>query len=219
MARRPSISVRAQVLTALQEFTQKELAAQLGVSERTIRRWKNEGVQPANPFVALALHDEYRAEKKRIQSRNRRFAPGAIPPKSEIPLIGERRQLREYDAKNQFTGKYYPSDYVNYNVVRLDYEAVFGILKDLRDRSATIQLIYRVNRYPGELQFLSPGERNATGLFNLAGFTDADLWNGHASFKGLASYVSQGNNTRLMFIAVLDRGVQARAKRKRSRKK
>lgn len=206
MARRPPVSVRAQVLTALQEYTQKELAAQLGVSERTIRRWKNEGVEPANPFVALALRDEYKAEKERIRSRNRRRIPDATPPRSDVPLIGERRNLREYDSQGHFTGRHYPSDYVNYNVARLDADTIFGILQDLRDRDASIQLIYRVKRYPGEMQFLSPGARNATGVFSLRGFTDSDLWGGFAPFKGLASYVSQGNNTRIIHIAVIDRG-------------
>jgi transcriptional regulator with XRE-family HTH domain len=198
-----TISIRAQVLTALQEYTQKELAERLGVSTRTIRRWKRGETEPGNPFVRLALRDEFRAERDRIRRINRRMrAPD--PPEVEVPLFGDRRKLVEYDSHGRDTGERYDSDWINYNVTRLDRDELFGILKVLRDRNATVQIIFRVRKYEGGNRSLAPGSHAASGIFSLRGWTDSELWGGGPGFKGLSRYAGEGTH-RLIYIAVLER--------------
>jgi transcriptional regulator with XRE-family HTH domain len=205
MPRRSLISVRAQVLTALQKWTQKELAARIGVSERTIRRWKNENVQPALDFTRFALQDEFSLVRRAIRRRTKREAPRADPPEVHVPLLGERRELIEYDERGHDTGGHYDSDWVNYNVSRLDMNEVFDILRELRDRAATVQIIFRVKQYPEGNRQLAAGSHQATGIFNLRGWTDADLWGGFGAFNGLAHYVVFGTHHRILWIGVLER--------------
>jgi transcriptional regulator with XRE-family HTH domain len=206
MARRlPPVSIRAQVLTALQQYTQQELADRVGVSARTIRRWKRGETEPLNPFSRLALHDEYRAERKRIKRVNAKRAAPYSPPDVDVPLLGERRDLWLYDVHGKKTGQTYRSDWVNYNVARLDSDEIFSVLKGLRDRSATVQVIFRVRQYEGGNRKVDAGSHWASAVFSLRDWVDSELWGGGPGFRGLSHYVTAGQLHRLLYLAVLEK--------------
>jgi hypothetical protein len=218
MPRRSPVSIQAQVITALQKHTQKQLAAKIGVSERTIRRWLTGETEPApHAFSRLSLQDEFKLVRRGVRYHTRKYAPHADPPEAQIPLRGERRALRSYDENgkwigakkdkhgNEYGGKTYESDWVNYNVSALPVNEVFAILSKLRNRGATIQVIFRVKQYPGGNRTLEAGSHAATGLFSLVGWTDSELWGGGPGMKGLAHFVVFGTHHRILWIAVLER--------------
>jgi transcriptional regulator with XRE-family HTH domain len=217
MARRlPPVSIRAQVLTALQQYTQAQLAARIGASARSIRRWKRGETEPLNAFVRLALYDEYHAERKRIKRLNRKQnVPD--PPEVEVPLLGERRDLvlrdvdgsiryePEPDKHGEQVAETYKSEWVNYNVARLDVQEIFAILKRVKSRGGRVQVIFRVPQYEGGNRKVSAGAHWASGVFSLRGWTDLELWEGGPGFNGLAHYVTVGQLHRLLYVAVLDK--------------
>jgi transcriptional regulator with XRE-family HTH domain len=207
MPRRSPVSVQAQVITALQKYTQKQLAARIGVGERTIRRWLTGTTEPAPHmiFARYALQDEFKSVRRAIRTRTKREAPNAHPPEVQIPLLGERRMLVQYDEHGKDTGGRYESDWVNYNVSALPVREVFDILQELRNRGATIQIIFKVPPYPGGNRWLSAGSHAATGTFSLIGWTDYELWNGGPGMKGLSHFVVFGTHHRILWIAVLER--------------
>jgi transcriptional regulator with XRE-family HTH domain len=192
-------STRAQILTVLQRYSQREAAQRIGVSERTIRRWKNEGVEPVNEFIALSLRDEFGTVKRAIKRRNLRETRGYEPIETEVPLLAERQLLQQRDKFGELTGERYDSDWVNYNVSRLDNKDILDALKLLRDRGETVQIIYRIppgGTSPGGRTF-PKGGRGSTGAEDLTGRTDFELWH-----DLLAPIVQR--NLRVKWIGVID---------------
>lgn len=172
MARRTA-STRAQVLTVLQRYSQREAADRIGVSTRTIRRWKNEGIEPRNPFVELALRDEYGRVAGSIKRRNLKTAPGAHPPDTDIPVYADRKEIVERDKRGEPTGQYTDSDWVNYNVALLNDDDIVDFLERLRKRGKgqMVNIVFHIpagRRYPGG-PVVAKSQRGGTGPMSLYG--------------------------------------------------
>lgn len=139
MARAPSN--RERLLTLLQAYTQREAASILGVSERTVRRWKNQESTPTKNLDVLQR--EAAKIRRRILRQPQRYEQKFHVPRTPVVPIGERRSLRVYDSRGEWTGAYIESDWVNYDVRTWEPERIADLLAYLRDRGlTTIQLIY-----------------------------------------------------------------------------
>lgn len=134
----PRRTTREQVLTLLIERTQVQVAKMLGVSVRTIRGWKNEGVKPSKAN-AVILSRVVRDERVKIKKRQLSFfvkhdksgkkVPRAIPfVPMAIQITGSRRVYRDF-----VTNEVYLSDNVFYAVDKLNENDILKILVRLRD--------------------------------------------------------------------------------------
>ncbi len=71
MAKRPTI--REQLLTLNTLYTQKELAVRLGVSERSIRYWKNSGKIPSKESTLETIKTKASQAKAQITRREKSY--------------------------------------------------------------------------------------------------------------------------------------------------
>jgi transposase len=182
-------SVADLTATATQRFSQKDLAARLGVSTRTIRRWRNEGVQPADPIMYGRLKRTYDGVKRRIVAENKKI--DASPPDIPIPLLGHRREVAsEFDAQGRVVATA-PSDWVNYDVTRVKDMVAWESLQNLRDRGATVQVIYMGEASPD----YPSGRQGTSAIYLFPSMSDQQL---RRLTLGSISY------RRLLHIAVLD---------------
>jgi hypothetical protein len=128
------------------------------------------------------------------------------PPRTAIPIAGERREIAERDGFGRPTGNKRLSDWVNYDVKYLGVDAIFDAIRDIRDRApargATVQIIYRVrtNHYsPYRRHAVSAAENEATKLkLVLPDMTDGELWS-----HTLGPLVAAGAH--ILYIAVVER--------------
>lgn len=194
MARRPAprASVREMVLTLLQRYdTQKKVAEVLGVSERTVRRWKNEGVQPVNPFVREYMQDEYGEVRNFIRRSN----AGARAPNlnTPIPIKGTRRKLVVRDQEGNDTGLRKRSDWSNYDTSRLSEQDVLNTLTQLVAERGTVvvMMIYKVPKSPEY-----PKGKVATSPIELSDdMSDADIYD---------ATLGAVSTSQVLFVGVLD---------------
>lgn len=159
-------SARDRVVTILsQGLTQKQAAKLLGVSERTIRRWKNEGVKP------LSTNDhKLSLVSSRIRKRERRHGAPNLPV---IPPT-QRRKLREYQ-NGKWTGKYKWSDWLTHDVRKFSNDDIFTLLQVLRDQKATVQFLVKVV-VRGDSGRISRTFHYRSKIYYLGNYTDIDLW-------------------------------------------
>lgn len=152
-------SVSEKLALLLSGATQKQVALKLGVSERTVRRWKNEDVKP------LASNARNLTKSFKSARKTKEHAPAA------------RRDLREYDQKGKWTGRYRKSDWLNYDTSFMAPKSIFNLIKRVRDKNAReeggellVQLIMKVETLTGAKQ-------NArTAIVDLSEFDDVDIW-------------------------------------------
>lgn len=139
------------------QITQKELAKILGVSDRTLRRWKAGETKPdaANLRKLDRAYRKDAEEAKKFQRRERRKHKA---PALAKPIRASRRMLKErrYDpraGRNVPTGNVYPSDWINYDVRGWNLREIHGVLVQLWKKAPDghFQFIYFVPkgaRYP-----------------------------------------------------------------------
>lgn len=118
--------------------TQKSLSNRLSVSERTIRRWKNEGVKPRSSGVFSRVVKLASVEKKRLRSRAKR-AGVELP---DISLPPDTKKLYWRDPNDDT--REFESDTVSYDVHRFDTDYIIELLRYLRDERYAIRLVYKV---------------------------------------------------------------------------
>lgn len=149
---------REQIVTLLQRHTQKQAAKILGVSERTIRRWKNENVIPK-------AKNRKKLNKTVTRERKKRYRQGA--PRMSIVPVPVRHKLKQYVGA-KWTGKYVLSDWINFDVQKFELKLVVELLIHLREKGYQYsQLIYRVN---------GTNNRGATYIEYLPDMSDTDLF-------------------------------------------
>lgn len=181
-------------MTLSQAMTQREMARQFRVSERSIRRWKNEGVEPNKSLrhirraVDVRLQDEFERERKRVTKNlreDRRRHPGAPRIEDKLGILppGSRRELKEYE-RGRDTGRTYASDWINYDVSRMTPQDILEVMKAIRDEGKLMQMIYRIPkgaRYPRDARgrpgkVVSKSTRTGTPPVDLSNLDDGDLW-------------------------------------------
>lgn len=138
MARKQSLRDQVLQLASL-GLNQKEIGRRVGRSERTIRRWKRGDAVPT-PDAARALaraSTKARGELRKIAKRETR---GRQPIPRDVPIPrAERRTLRQYHA-GKWTGKYYKSDWVNYNVAGWSIPETLDFIEALRERGEALRM-------------------------------------------------------------------------------
>lgn len=216
---RSRYSIRDKLLTLAQAMTQKQIARELGISERTVRRWKNEGVEPNRALRRVAraetkLQRSFEREHKRIVEdirRDRRKHKGAprIEKKVRVLPPGERQQLRVYRAGRD-TGQLRTSEWINYRVEALGLKEIFEIVRALRDEGRIVQLIYRIPkgaRYPDDARgkpgrVVKQSTRTGSPPLDLSNLDDGDL------MDFLLRYVDAEpgpKSRRILYVSALDK--------------
>lgn len=152
------LSVFERVMSILQFHTQKEAAVIVGVSERTIRRWKNEGVKPT-----LQHFDSLKLESIKIRQKARRQgAPNvAIPP----------RVIKRKDS-------------LYLQVSKEKQKEQFNILKALRQQQGLVRFVIKVPKggsSPGGREYGKVGYFSSP-WYDLTARTDSDLFEVLESF-------------------------------------
>jgi hypothetical protein len=191
MARR-RYSLRDKLVTLAQSHTHKEMAKMLRVSERSIRRWKNENIQPASYLPTIEqglerLQHNFEREHKRVEKSlrdDRKKHPNAprIEHKVKILPPAARRQLKTYEAGRD-TGRTRASEWINYDVGAFNLREIFDVVKALRDEGRIVQLIYRIPkgaRYPRDSRgrpgkVVSKSTRTGTPPLDLSNLDDGEL--------------------------------------------
>lgn len=139
--------------------TMREAAKKVGVSVRTLQRWKNEGTVPR----AKTRKEKARVERLdkaarkaegvtvREMAKDRRTHPKALRiTKRDLPVlpVGHRRRLKHYkrDKKGRIrpTGEEYDSSIVNYNVRGWSFREIAALVLQAWKAKKPFQFVYEV---------------------------------------------------------------------------
>lgn len=208
-------STREKILALAQRYTQKEIAKRLNIGERTVRRWKNEGVEPATRERAGRLQRSFEREHKRVRQeleRDIQRHPGAPRIERKVKALprGVRRALKVYERGRE-TGDYRESEWLNYDVSKMLPREIHAILAALRDDGRIVQLIYKIpkgSRYPKDPRTGRPGRvvkkstRTGSPPLDLSNLDDGEL------MDFLLQYTDPEpgpKSRRIMYVAALDR--------------
>jgi len=200
-------TLREQLQQLATQYTQRQIAERLGVSERTVRRWKNEGVQPsADHADAAAVARRDAAEvRKRIIRQSENFADVDTTLKTSIkkpikqlrkarPLPATRRKLRDemigykqVKGRGKNKGKvfyrevwtYRLSDYVMYDVRVLDQREQIEFIRAALQDGGSVQLVFTTDSYGGKRRYMTTSPINPAILETRDG----------ASVESLAAYL------------------------------
>jgi len=127
------------VLTVLQTRTQKQAAKFLNVSERTIRRWKNEGVEPTAPHREILVE---RSSRERTRLRRQAAREGFVLPDTRVQLPGRRQtRLDPRDPKRQ---RRIPSDTVIYKVDKSRMADMLALMQSYRDQGGAFRVVHEL---------------------------------------------------------------------------
>lgn len=153
MASRLSARDRIAALATL-GYTQKEIGRRLGVTDRTIRRWKagrrpnDDPRKPPREVKIPAALDrklsvQASAARREVGAHNRGLARGSPTPR-DVPVLppGMRRRLQARDAHGRAVGGTYQSEWVNYSVKGFTSAQIMAVLHSLNKQGAQVQLIY-----------------------------------------------------------------------------
>lgn len=140
MASRLTPADRVGALAAL-GLTQTQIGKRLGVTSRTVRRWKNEGVTPNAAHAAKLTREGGRAREE-VRRLNRRVARGAPVPVGPVLPPGTRRKIRLRDREGRDTGRTRSSEWVNYSVKGMGRAQIMALFASLNAQGATVQLLY-----------------------------------------------------------------------------
>lgn len=168
--------------TALIDNTQRGLARKLGVSPRTVGRWLRGESKPREPGrVMRKVSPMHYSIRRKIEAENATYtgADKIKAPQTAVPVLGHRAEINARDEYGRPTGEKILSDWVNFNVSRMDVRAQFDVLRALRERGAIVQLVYDVPAGGTSLggREYARKSRAATGLIQLSrGMSDSELW-------------------------------------------
>lgn len=131
-----ALTTADRVLTVLQTRTQVQAAKYLGVSERTIRRWKNEGVQPLRPHRKTLVEKSGSARHSLVRRARRE---GARVLGGSIPVPVERvMKLDPFDPKRK---RRIVSDTLMYRIGKTSRAGILEIMKSLRGTGSLFRLV------------------------------------------------------------------------------
>lgn len=134
--------------------TMAEAAKKVGVSVRTLRRWKNEGVEPSKPSAARKLAKEAQKSAsvtaKELAADRRRHPKTVRISKKDLPVlpVGHRRNLKRYvrgkSGRVRPTGESYESPWINYNVRGWTFREIAALVIQVWKAKHAFQFIYEV---------------------------------------------------------------------------
>jgi len=138
-----------QVVSLSAPRTQKEVGRMLGVTDRTVRRWKNEEVLQPMRRHARKLAELSRHERERIYRETRLVASQGKTkyrlPRDLPPLPASRRLLKERDVQGRETGRYKPTDWLWFDVKRLRASEIVDLLLAFqRQGNYMFQVLFRL---------------------------------------------------------------------------
>lgn len=135
-----------------------ELAKQIGISIRQLRRWKNEGAEPnvrtregARRVVKLkeASGKAERSTRGELEADRRKHPRAIRITKRDLPVMpaGHRRELKRYaviKGRARPTGETYESPWINYNVQGWNFREVAAFIRQVWKAKHPFQFIYEV---------------------------------------------------------------------------
>lgn len=188
-------SVRDRVALLATRYTQKQIAEKLGVSVRTVRRWKNENVQPARPETLEAIRKTAETVRRTL-AREARKARAPLPKVAVPPKTARIQRLDPTDPK---LVRRIDSDTVSYDVRGMSMQDIRAILRWLRDRDRIVRVIYKIPKGGTSLggrDYLKGGQSSTEWEADFGMFTDdeIDAWMGEL-FAG---------HRRMLYIMVAD---------------
>lgn len=163
------------------DVSKSELARRLGVSRSSITRWL-EGKEPKAETlerIRAPLQKTYTRVRERATAQNRRVK-AKLPPMA-IPFQAKRQKIKDRDpiTRKVIPGKFIYSDWLNIDVQHYTIDAIFDLLRSLRDASEIIQIVYRVPRGGTSLggREYRAGGNSATSMQQITPrLGDAELW-------------------------------------------
>lgn len=119
-----------------------EVAKLVGVSERSLRRWKNEGVQPRDAGTAQRLTKTAAEARRRVRRAGARGADRFVVPNVPVPPITKRIYWRaDTDPPGKRTRR---SDTISHDLRGLTIGDVLALLRYYAVRRGQIRFVYRV---------------------------------------------------------------------------
>jgi len=187
-------------------YTQKALALSLGVSDRSIRKWLNEGVQPTEEnqrrialaakylrhrikqsearFTATEIEETYNRRTGKTKTKKTRIKKAIYPLQTRVRVEGQRLLLTDPITKRKRL-----SNNVHYYVYMLPLKHVFELLRAMRDSRQYdyFKFVYKVPKGGTSLggRELAKATKIATapeGFFRKGGrgqsraLSDSELW-------------------------------------------
>lgn len=154
-------TVQDKVLTVLQRHTQAEAARLMGVSPRTIRRWKNENVQPCESYSKRLTHEAAR-ERRTIERYGSAPSQNFEPPKLRVPVPAARQTRR--DPSDKSGKKKIPSDTIIFDVRKLRPADIAALVTHYRKRKGSFRVILRLppNKISKKFGAYPKGQRNVS---------------------------------------------------------
>lgn len=151
----PAQQARGAILGLLaQGKTSKVAAKRLGISERTLRRWKNEGKAPSREKaakVARVFRGLEQAATKALDADRRRHKSAPKLNAKKLPVVPRaiRRKLTVYKTdkrtgKRSDSGERVDSPWINYNVEGWHFSEILSLLTQVWEQGFTFQFIYEI---------------------------------------------------------------------------
>jgi hypothetical protein len=139
-------TTRERALMLLETRTQKQAAKLLGVSDRTIRRWKNREVERPIPVNEERLIARAARDRERLQREWHRAGHGIrLPPRPRITVRASRQHIKQRDIQGRETGRYRDSEWLALHVHNLNNLEIARLLMQFKDQGEfAFQVKYRV---------------------------------------------------------------------------
>lgn len=131
---------RVRVLTA--RATMAEAAKAIGVSVRTLRRWKNEGKEPGDADTRRKLVQASTRERAKILRAGRTGSDRYEVP--NVPVPPPTQRVRWRDREDPTGRRTVRSDTIAHDLRGMTIGDVLRLLRYYADRGAMIRIIYRV---------------------------------------------------------------------------
>jgi len=184
-------TVRDRVALLATRYTQKQIAEKLGVSVRTVRRWKNEGVTPHSVQAQAKLRSLATSVRKTLQTQARK----ARAPLPQVPVPPKARRVLRLDPSDPKLVRRIDSDTVSYDVRKMSEDDIRAILQWLRDRDRIVRAIYKIPKGGTSLggrDYPKGGQSSTDWEADFGMFTDAEIdkWMGSMfAFKRSMLYI------------------------------
>jgi transcriptional regulator with XRE-family HTH domain len=184
---RVTIRDRVRNLTQPGRFSNRSLAAAIGVSEKTIRRWKSGARVPDMSRYARAVPETLKQLDNEIRSVFKREARAAGYRLADLPVIFDQQRDTWFDANRKPT---VPASTITYDLEAAEEDVseetderrdLLNILKHYRDRATFkgglhgVRFLITTNRYTkiGPVTYWWPDRKEAQP--SITGYTDDDL--------------------------------------------
>lgn len=131
---------RVRVLTA--RATMAEAAQAIGVSVRTLRRWKNEGKEPGDADTRRKLVQASTRERAKILRAGRTGSDRYVVP--PVPVAPPTHRVLWRDWNDPSGKRKIISDTIAHDIRNMTISDVQKLLRYYADRGAEIRFVYRV---------------------------------------------------------------------------